>query len=114
MSESPELVQKLAARLKKIQNISKSTNKIAQTKMKIRYDTKAKAQNFADGDLVLRRVERYQMGVSRKHAPSWDGPHCVVYAAFNAPNSFCISMMILKGPMKKCTCKGSKGTLSEL
>ncbi len=26
------------------------------------------------------------MGVSRKLAPSWDGPHHVVYAPFHAPN----------------------------
>ncbi len=54
MSESPELVQKLAAHLKKIQNVAKSVNKMAQTKMKIRYDANTKDQNFAQGDLVLR------------------------------------------------------------
>ncbi len=29
---------------------------------------------------------RYQVGVSRKLAPSWECPHHVVYAPFNAPN----------------------------
>ncbi len=28
------------------------------------------------------------MGISRKLAPSWDGPHRVIHAPFNAPNVF--------------------------
>ncbi len=86
LSSTPELVQKLAARLRKVQGVARAVNQTAQVKMKKRYDARARQVSFKQGDLVLRRIERYQAGTSCKLAPFWDGPHRVVYAPTDAPN----------------------------
>ncbi len=83
---APELVQKLAKHLKKIQNTAKQVNDTKRETAKVKYDNSAKELKLKIGDQVLMKIERSEMGVARKLAPFWDGPHRVVYAPQNSPN----------------------------
>ncbi len=79
-----EMFQKLANRLHKIWAIAQQFSDKCAAKTKERYDSKSCTLNFRDGDLVLRRIERSEEGLSRKLSPYWDGPHRVVYAPIQA------------------------------
>ncbi len=85
LSSAPELEQKLANRIRKIQTIAGKVNKTSQAKMKERYDAKTRPISFKQGDLVLRKIQRYEPGTSRKLSACWDGPHRVVYAPRDSP-----------------------------
>ncbi len=81
---TPEMVQKLAERLRKVRKIAQKFSDKRTMKSKERYDAKSRLLVFRDGDLVLRRIERSESGLSKKLSPFWDGPHRVVYAPIQA------------------------------
>ena len=82
-----ELVQKLSARLAKIQKVAKAFNKKQQIKMKKRCDKNVRHPiHYKVGDLVLLRIKCHLVGQSKAFSSFWDGPHRIVYAPIDSPN----------------------------
>ena len=73
-----DFIQKLRATLHSIHQEVRSNLGAAQVIMKRDYDVKARVQSFEVGDLVYRRNQACQVGLSRKLCPVFIGPYLVV------------------------------------
>ena len=100
-----DFVQKLRATLHSIHQEVRSNLGAAQVTMKQDYNVKARVQSFEVGDLVYRRNQACQVGLSRKLCPVFIRPYLVVEVL--SPYLYCVEdrkrrMVLHHDKLKRC------------
>ena len=80
LDEAPELVTTLASKIAKIEKAVRASNKeYIEKQKKAGHKKRVRKLKLKPGDLVLKKVDRYQPGQCKSLSPLFDGPHRVCY-----------------------------------